>query len=86
MARALESDVPGDAGSVHQSQRFAGLTWKDLNHFGTWVDSKGRTLVWTKVLWSHTKGLRTGMTLKDLNAITPETSVDPIELQACTCE
>ena len=58
--KKLSSKIPGDAASVHGSTAFAGLTWNDLDFFSVWEDDDGRKMVRTSVVWSFTKGLRSG--------------------------
>ena len=67
----------------HESQRFEGLKWKDLDAFSLWEEA-GRTMVWSTAYYTFTKGLRTGMSLQDFNALTPELPTTDIELMGIT--
>jgi hypothetical protein len=64
---------------------FNGLRWEAFAPgFLRWIDPTDRILVFTRVIWSHTKGLLTGMTLSSHQALTPATKDETIEVHATT--
>ena len=64
---------------------FNGLRWEAFAPgFLRWIDPTDRILVFTRVIWSHTKGLLTGMTLSSHQALTPATKNETIEVHATT--